>query len=609
MAGEERREFAAQWYPAAAEEPPPATVRPAAAAAEDDGAAAALAAAAARAAAAPAAAPAAAAASQRHQHASGAAAAAAAAAAADLLPPPRKPPPRKPRRAHYRLAGPRRAKAAARDVEALEQRAAEARAVASALEGRNVELRRQIGLMAGEFQALDLLVQFGGGGGGGGSGSGEGQPLPPAAAALLEPVGFGARAFRETLGLAYLRQQASLRQMGVAVGCALASSSDTGGSAGGSGSGENKAAPAGAAAATTATTATTAAVTTADFSAVFTQQQQQHQHRHHHQQQQDNPSQPCPDAIFRASVFGVLGASPQQAGAAIERLAAERYAHRPLGPRPLEAAVALFRDLAARAAILLRRLELLERERQEAAAAAAAASATATSAAADDHDDNEPLADVRRQIDDLAVETVTWHAIMLKHHPEALDELVVVRLDDERSPPVRHDDHDLQSRLGRAAVRAARLSPAQHAQLKAAFDAFTRQMAEPVLLMRRAGQQLQRHLEDPALLLAEEPGQELVVAAAAAAAPPPSSSPSSSRQLLETIDRCAAACSLHRVIIGLRTYSIVTPLQFAGLVVDCYPFLMRPASLLAAFVSSGSGGGAGARGVNGESVGVGGSGG
>ena len=43
---------------------------------------------------------------------------------------------------------------------------------------------------------------------------------------------------------------------------------------------------------------------------------------------------------------------------------------------------------------------------------------------------------------------------------------------------------------------------------------------------------------------------------------------------------------MHRVLLGMRTYSIVTPMQFVGLVADCYPFFMRPGSLYSAFLDA-----------------------
>jgi hypothetical protein len=38
-------------------------------------------------------------------------------------------------------------------------------------------------------------------------------------------------------------------------------------------------------------------------------------------------------------------------------------------------------------------------------------------------------------------------------------------------------------------------------------------------------------------------------------------------------------------------YSIVTPKQFCGLMVDCFPYLMRPAPMVAVFVDGRDGGG------------------
>jgi len=407
------------------------------------------------------------------------------------------------------------------------------------------------------------------------------------------PVGFGAPAFRETLGLAYFRQRAYLQDLGGADG-------------GGGGGGDAMTA---AADARTRSAAQQQQQQRAEEQQQQEQEQQQDEDEQQHmmeimmQQQQQHPgsgnSCPLPSAsaadahqadsepIFRASVLGLLGPSPSEAGAELDRLAAERHARQPLGPRPLEAAVMLFRDMATRAALLLRRLDLLARERtgedKDDPGGAGATTTTSGGRAA--------IAQAREEVEAVAVSVVVWNVILLKYHPDVLDELIMVRLDEDttRSPPTRHDDHELQSRLGCAAVRAAKLSPAQHATLKSAFEAFTRQMADPARLMRQAGRQLTRQLSDPALVLAEE------AALMAEGVPPFSSPPSppaaaatapSSRQLLETIERCAAACSMHRVLIGIRTYSIVTPVQCVGLVADCYPFMMRPGSLYSAFLDA-----------------------
>lgn len=54
--------------------------------------------------------------------------------------------------------------------------------------------------------------------------------------------------------------------------------------------------------------------------------------------------------------------------------------------------------------------------------------------------------------------------------------------------------------------------------------------------------------------------------------------------MLARLESCVAACSMHRVLLTSRMYSIVTPKQFCGMLVDCFPFLMRPAPMVAVFV-------------------------
>lgn len=154
-----------------------------------------------------------------------------------------------------------------------------------------------------------------------------------------------------------------------------------------------------------------------------------------------------------------------------------------------------------------------------------------------------------------------------------LDELVLHRLDDERSPPVRHDEHALEARLAKAAVRAAKFTPEQLQALRSAFRTFRRNMAGPTRLWREAALGLAGGGGGAA---ADEEGAPAAAAADDDGAP-------SSELLLARLERCVAACSLHRVLLTSRMYSIVTPRQFCSLLVDCYPFMMRPAPMAAAF--------------------------
>jgi hypothetical protein len=189
---------------------------------------------------------------------------------------------------------------------------------------------------------------------------------------------------------------------------------------------------------------------------------QQQQHQQQHGQQQTAPGPPRPSAhtgtgrplqidepttsaphlddhdafpsseMFRASAFGLLAPNAPDAGVALGRLVAERGSCQ-LGARPLEATIAVFRDLANRSAVKLRRLALFEEDVASGAATAqeeearpregvarAAAPVPERGGDAESLSASEAAASVNEEINGIAIDCAALPATLLKHHPQVV---------------------------------------------------------------------------------------------------------------------------------------------------------------------------------------------
>ena len=313
-----------------------------------------------------------------------------------------------------------------------------------------------------------------------------------------------------------------------------------------------------------------------------------------------SPSPASASELFRASAVGQLGASQAEAAAALARLVAKSAAERPLGggtrrqpARPsllLEAALAGFRELVSRAAVALRRADVAAREGQGAggadggggAAAAAAVQAEAASVAVDFMVAGTVLQFCHSAVVRLAA-LKNWCFFSFCAPPPLtnntppppsrpptptnqntqLDELVRHRLDDERSPPVPHEDHDLELARARAAARAARFSAEQRRALRSAFGTFRRNMRSASARARECARELAGGADDGG------GGADPILPAAA--------------PLLDSLEQSVAACAMHRALLASRLWSIVTPMQLCGLMADQWPFYCRAAPIAAVF--------------------------
>jgi hypothetical protein len=502
-----------------------------------------------------------------------------------------------------------RANDPARELAALEARAEEARELVRALEGRNQGLRASARDLADELASLRVLrmINVGGGGaghsgGGGGGGVGGGQggsrsvsgggaaPAAPAAASDASPASTtrAPLALSEAIERAYSRQVEGLTSDGGEL-------AGRGGRAVGVGA---RAAswPSGPTAAAAAAPPPPPPSSRDGDDKLFECLVVGHAND---ATSSGGGAAAAPDvgaaasALFRASALGLFGPCPASASAALARRVAERFAQKPLGwapgggdqPRarsPLEAAIALYRSHAARAALVLRRARVVAFE-LGGGGGGDGRNNNNDNNNDDNNDTNNAAAAVEAEAASLASEVLIVVSMMLTRYPEVLDELLRHRIDDERSPPAPHADRALERQQARAAMRAAGFSAEQREALRSARKTYRRNMDASARAWRECARDMAGQRGDGAAL---------------------------SEQLIARFERAVAACSLHRALLASRLLSLVTPLQLAGLVADSFPFVVRSALLISGALDDdddGGGGGCEDEGDDGGGAGDGGS--
>jgi hypothetical protein len=563
-------------------------------------------------------------------------------------PGPIQPPPvrrrKKKRRALFRLpkAAPRKSTLAG-DLTRLESRAQEAQRQLDGLRERNAQLRRAASQLADEIHALDLVMGLSGGGGGGPPPA-SASALPPGTAAAAAAAGTAAAgtataetssgwrtdsmaaaaqtssssgvaanpaaesasatagaghlsgpAFMRTVLLAHTRQQAALRELRAL----LARPTEADGGDG---------APAATALPPARSRPNILPLWQGggrDESAFLLAVEGVVAVDREGSGGGSPSSSSSSSSLFRASSLGLLGDSPRSAADAIVRHVAARAAI-PLGARPLDAILAIYRDMAHRAALVLRRLDMFEREEQQqqqqqgaTRAAAAPAPAAAPLAPPPRPGFATDRSQAQRELEHFTIDVLAWAATMARHYPSELDELLARRIDGEvagvvaaadddddprpRSPPCLppHDDDALEVRHARGAAATAAFEREQKEALLAALHMYRRNVAQPVKVWREAVLQLEGGGGG-----ASAGGASAAAAAqgagAAAGGDAASSSAAALEPLLKTVEECMTSCAVHRSIFSFRFYSIARPRQVVSAVADMFPFVLRPVLIAAA---------------------------